>query len=600
MKIILLFLVILMPAITIAQEVPEESLALQYFQAGEFGKAVVIYEKLYEATKNSAYYDFYFTCLLKVKQYDRAEDLVKQLMRSNSNNYIYPVDLGRVYRERGEQAKSDDLYNRLIRELPANDFVIKDLAITLYRAEAYEFSIKALLNGRKLVNDETAFSYDLLSLYRYRKNKPMLIQEYLVILDKNPGILNQAQNVLANIFENQEDYDLLRSALIKRLQKDPQNVVLTEFLIWQYVQQKDFDMAVRQTLALDRRLREDGSRVFELSNLLISNLAYDQAVEALNYLVAKGKESKYYIPAKIDLLNVKTKQLTANRPSQSTLQALESAYLSLLGELGHNAATSFAIRQLAQLQAFYLHKAEEAALQLASMIRISSIPPIIIGQAKLELADVYILTGDLWEAALLYGQVEKQFANEPYGQDAKFRNAKLSYFQGEFIWSKAQLDVLKSSTSQLIANDALNLSLMISDNLQREQDTSALKVYASADLLIFKNEPDKALAVLDSIGILYPDNSLEDDILMARSKIFLKQGDFSKAEIHLKSLANQYSTGLWGDDAVFMLAELYETKLNDPEKAIALYQRIITEFPGSLYVAEARKRFRQLRGDKLS
>lgn len=598
-KIAFLFFIILAPAISFAQVNSDEALAVQYFQAGEFDKAAVIYEKLYNSTRNRAYYDPYFASLLKTKQYDRAEDLARRLMKSDPDNYTYPVDLGRVYQERGEQAKSDELYNKLVRELPANDFTIKDLAITFYRAEAYDFSIKALLNGRKLVNNETAFSYDLLSLYRYRKDKPMLIQEYLVLLDINPGVLPQAQNVLANILEDKEDYDLLRSALLRRLQKDPQNVTLTEFLTWQYIQQKDFDMALRQTLALDRRLREDGSRLFELSRVLISNQAYDQAIEALNYLVAKGKDNRYYIPAKIDQLNVKARQLTANKFSKTDLQALENDYLSLLDEFGRNAGTSFAIRQLANLQAFYLQKSGEAARQLASMIEIPGIPPVIIGQAKLELGDVYILTGEVWEAALLYGQVEKQFANEPYGQEAKFRNARLSYFQGDFTWSKAQLDVLKSSTSQLIANDALNLSLTISDNLQGERDTAALKKYAVADLLIFKNEPEEALAILDSMNILYPGNSLEDDILMAKSKIFIKQGDFSRAMTQLQTIADQYSTGLWGDDAVFMLAELFESKLNNPEKALELYQRIITDFPGSLYVIEARKRFRLLRGDKL-
>src|SRR5690606_27361519 len=163
-------------------------------------------------------------------------------------------------------------------------------------------------------------------------------------------------------------------------------------------------------------------------------------------------------------------------------------------------------------------------------------PPLILAQTKLELADIYILTGDVWEAVLLYGQVEKQFANEPYGHEAKFKNAKLSYYQGDFIWAKAQLDVLKGSTSQLIANDALNLSLLISDNIQNEHDTAALLLYSKADLLIFKNQKDEALSVLDSINILYPGNSLADDILMARSRIFISNNDLKQASIHLQNI----------------------------------------------------------------
>lgn len=595
----LLLLMALSSSGLMAQINSEEALAVQFFQTGEFDKAAVIYEKLFNRTKNPGYYDPLFTCYLKTKQYDEAEDLAKKLLKANPGNYTYAVDVGRIYQERGEQEKANDWFNKLIRELPANEFAIKDLAITFYRAEGYDFSVKALLNGRKLLNDESAFSYDLLSLYRFRKDKPMLIQEYLVVLNTNPDILPQAQNVLAAILEDKADYDLLKTALLRRLQKDPQNVAYTEFLTWQYIQQKEFDMAIRQTLALDRRLKEDGQRVFELSRLLLSNQAYDQAIEALNYLVAKGSEGKFYIPAKIDLLDAKTKQLTANKFNQADLLDLEKGYMSLLTEFGRSANTSFAIRKLANLQAFYLQKPMEAAEQLSQLVEMPGISPLVLAQAKLELGDIYILTGEVWEAVLLYGQVEKQFTNEPYGQEAKFKNAKLSYFQGDYVWSKAQLDVLKSSTSQLIANDALNLSLLISDNLQNESDTAALKKYSYADLLIFKNQPDKALALLDSLNILYPGNSLADDILMAKSKIFLKNNETDKAVAQLHEIADKHVSDLWGDDALFMLADLYETKLNQPAKALELYQKIITDFPGSLYVIEARKRFRMLRGDKL-
>ncbi|HEY1010919.1 MAG: tetratricopeptide repeat protein [Daejeonella sp.] len=598
-RIIVLLLVLLAWTPVHAQLSSDEALAVQYFQTGEFEKAAVIYEKLFNRTKNAGHYDPYFICLLKTKQYDEAEALAKKLLKSNPGNYTYAVDIGRVFQERGEQEKSTEWFNKLIRDMPANEFAIKDLAITFYRAEGYDFSIKALLNGRKILNDENAFSYDLLSLYRYRKDKPMLVQEYLSLLERNPEVLRQAQNVLANILEDKSDYDMLKTALLRRLQKDAQNIAYTEFLTWQYIQQKEFDMALRQTLALDRRLKEDGSRVFELSRLLLSNHAYDQVVESLNYLITKGSDGKYYIPAKIDLLNTKSKQLTSDKFSRPELAALESDYISLLQEFGRSSGTSFAILQLANLQAFYLQKPQDAAENLSEMIELPGIPPLILAQAKLELGDIYILTGEVWEAALLYGQVEKQFSNDTYGQEAKYKSAKLSYFQGDYAWSKAQLDVLKSSTSQLIANDALNLSLLISDNLQNETDTAALKKYSYADLLIFKNQPDRALILLDSLNILYPGNSLADDILMAKSKVYLKKNEIDKAVTQLYEIVEKHSSELWGDDAIFVLADLYENKLSQPAKALELYQKIITDFPGSLYVIEARKRFRLLRGDKL-
>jgi tetratricopeptide (TPR) repeat protein len=600
MKRIIFFLILIISSLSLkAQLSSEEALAMQYFQSGDFEKAALLYEKLFNRTKNINFYDPYFNSLLKIKQFNEAEKLSRSLLKSNPGNFTYSVDIGRIYQEKGDQEKAVEWFNTLIRTMPANEFAIKDLAITFYRAEAYDFSIRAFITGRKLLNNENAFNYDLLSLYRFRKDKPNLIQEYINLLITNPEALPQAQSVLGNILEGSEDFDQLRSSILRRLQKEPQNIVMTEFLTWQYIQQKDFDMALRQIFALDRRLKEDGNRVFDLSRLLISNQAFEQAIESLNYLVSKGAENKYYIPAKIELLNVKTRQLTSIKFSQESLINLENDFNSLLNDYGRSSGTVFAIRQLANLQAYYLGKPAAAAQQLEKLLELNGLPPQIIGQTKSDLGDIYILTGEIWEAALIYGQLEKAYANEPLGQEARYKNAKLAYYQTDFIWAKAQLDVLKSSTSQLIANDALNLNLLISDNLQNETDTAALRKYAYADLMIFKNQSDKALKTLDSINVLFPGNSLADDIFMAKSKIFIKNNEFNLAIEQLMGIIENYPTELWGDDALFILADIYETKLNQPAKALELFQKIITDFPGSLYVIEARKRFRKLRGDKL-
>ncbi len=600
MKKIIFFLILIISSLGLkAQLSSEEALAIQYFQSGDFEKAAMLYEKLFNRTKNTSFYDPYFNSLLKLKQFNEAEKLSRSLFKSNPENFTYSVDIGRIYQEKGDQEKALEWFNTLIRTMPANEFAIKDLAITLYRAEAYDFSIRAFITGRKLLNNENAFNYDLLSLYRFRKDKPNLIQEYINLLSTNPEALPQAQSVLGNILEGSEDFNQLRTSILRRLQKEPQSIVMTEFLTWQYIQQKDFDMALRQTFALDRRLKEDGNRVFDLSRLLISNQAFDQAIESLNYLVSKGANNKYYIPAKIELLNVKTRQLTSIKFSKENLIHLENDFNALLNEFGRSSGTVFAIRQLANLQAYYLEKPAVAAQQLEKLLEINGLPSQIIGQIKSDLGDIYILTGEVWEAALLYGQLEKAYANEPLGQEARYKNAKLAYYQADFIWAKAQLNVLKSSTSQLIANDALNLNLLISDNLQNEADTAALRKYAYADFMIFKNQSDKALTILDSISVLFPGNSLADDIFMAKSKIFIKNNDFNQAIEQLMGIIENYPTELWGDDAVFILADIYETKLNQPAKALELFQKIITDFPGSLYVIEARKRFRKLRGDKL-
>lgn len=603
MKALIFILFLVSSSFLCFAQTTEDVLAGQYVQSGEFEKALNIYQKLFNQGRDHAqYYDAYFNTLIKLKKYDEAEKLAKKMAGANKGNYSYQIDIGRVLRERGQLEKTAELYNNLIKSLPKDESAIRDLSITFYRADAYEFSVKTLLSGRKLLNDETAFSFDLLALYRYQKNKEMLVYEYVNILgkDANVQLISQAKNVFSTLFESSEDYDVLKSALLRKLQKDPQNIAYSELLAWQYIQQKEFDMALKQIIALDKRLKEDGDRVYDLITIFIKNKAYEQAVEGLEYLLTKGPSGPYYVPAKIQILYTKNQQLITGKFSQEELMELEKDYLNLLQEFGKTRNTVFAIRQLASLQASHLNKAKTAEVLLEEALKIPGLTAAIIGEIKLELGDIYILTGEKWEAALIYGQVEKGFANEPLGQEAKFKNAKLSYYQGDFIWAKAQLDVLKSSTSQLIANDALNLSLLIAENTESEIDTNALRIYARSDFLIFINQYDKALKTLDSIKILYPENALEDDILMSKARIFQKQNLPDKSIEQLNLIVASHSNDLWADDALFMLAEIYEVSLNDKAKASDYYQKIIIDFPGSLYVTEARKRFRLLRGDNPS
>ena len=281
----LLVSVFLFSIVAKGQLVSDEALAAQYYQSGDVDKALALYQKLFNKTKDPVFYDPYFTCLLRTKKYAAAEQLAKRQFKNNPTNNIYAVDLGRVYEEQGEHTKVSEWYTKLIKQLPKNEFAIKSLASAFYKVGAYEYAIKTFLEGRDLLKNENAFSSDLIDLYRFRKEKGMLTQEYLNALAINPAILEQTESTLASVFEDKQDYDALKTTLLKRLQKDPQNVVFTELLTWQFVQQKDFAMALKQTLALDKRLNEQGDRVYDLSKLLVDNGAYDQAIEALNYLV---------------------------------------------------------------------------------------------------------------------------------------------------------------------------------------------------------------------------------------------------------------------------------------------------------------------------
>jgi tetratricopeptide (TPR) repeat protein len=572
-------------------------LARQFTNNGELQKALDIYQKLYKKD-NDAYFPYYISGLLSLKKFEEAESVTKKMLRKHPGDYQYSITLGRVYTQKGEADKANAVYDDLIKNLPADAGEISNLATQFYQAENVDYAIKIFMQGRKLLNNDNLYSFELINLYRYKRDKPALVEEYLNFLPSNPAFITQAENTLSSMFEGTADYDMLKTALFKRIQKDPQQTIYVDMLTWGFLQQKEFDQALNQSLALSRRQNDDGNSIFDLCQTLISNEAYDTAIRGYEYIISKGKEKSLYIPAKIELINTKNLLVTAGKYTQADLLSLEKDYMDLLGEFGKTSSTVFAMQRLAKLQAFKLHKLPEAQKLLEEAIAIPNIKLNLLNSCKLDLGDVYLLNRQPWEATLLYSQVETAYPNTSIGQDAKFRNAKLAYYTGDFTWAKGQLDVLKAATSQLIANDAINLSLLITDNLVADTSGNALKMYARADEKIFEEQPEKAVQVLDSIDVKYPGNSLSDDILMAKARILIQQKNYSDAVAPLKKIFDEHPFNLWADDAVFMLGDIYENHLNNKEQAKAYYQKIITDYAGSLWINEARKRFRLLRGDK--
>jgi tetratricopeptide (TPR) repeat protein len=255
---------------------------------------------------------------------------------------------------------------------------------------------------------------------------------------------------------------------------------------------------------------------------------------------------------------------------------------------------------LAHLQAFYLGKKDEAIIRLKDIVNKTSGKPLEIAEAKLELADILILQGDMWEPSLLYGQIEKDFKQDVIGQEAKFKNAKLSFYRCEFEWAQTQMDVLKASTTKLISNDAIALSILIMDMSGLDTTYDALATYARADLYFYQNQFDLSMKCLDSLETKYTDHPVLDDVKYKKAEIALKKGDYEKAVGYFNEVVTKFGTDILADDALFKMGDIYERKLNNPEKAGECYKAIIKDHKDSIYVVEARKRFNQLNGDKVN
>lgn len=604
MKTLRLLLLLFFPLLLQAQPGQTNAeLANQYYSTGEFEKARVYFEKFYDKDPFSAYPN-YLQCLLKLKEYDDAEKLIRKQAKKFPADPSVRLDLGTLYEERQEPEKAKKVYTDAIKNLQPDINQVNLLGNAFNRRQQYAYAADTYLQGRKLMKGAYPFAFELAEAYAQTGNFSGMVNEYLDMLAYNPAFLNNVQTILQNRIANDLSgnmSELVRQALLRKIQKSPDETIYSEFLYWLFLQEKDYESAFIQARGLDKRLSEDGSRLLSLGRTALSNREYSTAEKCFQYVIDKGEGSPNYITGRIELINTVNERITGSGEyTAADLQKLEADYEKALAELGRNAATAPLIRGYAHLCAFYLHQTEKAEQLLQETIEFPNLKPQFRAECKLELADVYVFDGQVWEAALLYGQVDKDFKNDALGREAKYRNARLSYYLGEFDWAKDQLKVLKAATSQLISNDALSLGLLISDNTNLDTSTTALLMFSRADLLDFQNKDSLALQTLDSILSEFPEHSLTDEIWYKKAQMARSKGRFADAAGLFQEIIDKYPDDILADDALFQMAELYETKLNDKEKAKTLYELLLTKYPGSLYVVDARKRFRVLRGDKVN
>jgi tetratricopeptide (TPR) repeat protein len=582
----------------------EEQLGVQYYNNRELDKALATFEVLFSKNPSQFNYLYYTNTLFELKDFDKAEKVIKKQLKASPNDPHFQVDLGYLYIMQGEITKGRKMYENCLKDLQPDKMQIYNLTYAFSNRRETDYVIRTYLRGRALLNDPSAFSFELAYTYEMLGSTEQMIDEYLNLILSNPQqislVENRLQAWLSDDVDNTKN-DTYRAVLLKKSQQNPDELLYNELLLWHSVQQKDFPFALVQAKALDRRYGENGQRVFDLAALCVSNENYVAAIDGYKYIIKKNNGSDLAMRSRIELINTEFRQYKSLFvQDRNKLLLMQQDYVSLLNELGKTPFTVPMILNLAHLQAFYLGETDQAIELLLQAISISKISLASQAECKLELADIYLFSDEQWEATLLYSQVEKTFKNEPLGHEAKFRNAKLSFYIGEFGWALAQLDVLKAATSKLIANDALELSLMISDNIEEDSLTVPLSMYAKADLLEFRNRDSDALAVLDSISVLYPMHSIADNVLFKKAEIYSKNGKFDMAATNYSEIIEKYQYDLLADDALFNLAGLYENQLNNKSKAMELYEKILTQFPGSLYVVEARKHFRALRNDAVN
>ncbi|WP_198440096.1 tetratricopeptide repeat protein [Pareuzebyella sediminis] len=594
MKLFAFLTVMVFSLMTYAQN---DFLAKQYFSDGDFEKAVVYYEKLVE--KNPRRTDYAEGLIATYQQLERYDDAEKFLLQKIEEDNMYPtlfIELGYNYTLQDLSEKADAYYEKAIATIEENPNYGYGIG---YRFQKYALLDQALKAYQKAMtlSPQLDYHYQMARIYGEQGNVEKMYESYLQLISEGR---TSKSNVLRNIDDfitsdaQSENNIKFKQILLKNAQKNP-DILWNELLSWLFVQQKQYDSAFRQEKAIYKRVDVASMQRLEtLADLALADKETETAREIFEYIVSNTNDEVTKLNAQLNLID-----LTLLDANDRQMDAVQKQFESLIEIHGYKSKTL-------QLQVAYANfltfKRDTPAIAIDILKKSLELPLNNRGRAfiKLALGDILVYDRKFNEALIYFSQIQRNLKNDVLGQNARFKVAQTSFYKGDFDWAFTQLKVLRGSTSQLIANDAMQLSLLISDNSLEDSTQTALKKYARADLLAYQNNTKEAIAAFDDILQNHKGEKIEDEALLKQGKLLEQLAEYDAAELNYKKIIEFYGSDILADDAHFALAELYKNILNRPEKAKALYERIIYNYRDSYYFPQARKNFRILRGDLIN
>ena len=576
-------------------------MANEYYNLGEVDKANELYQTLAKSPENiPLIHKNYLNVLIDLNDYKAAEKYIDRVLKWYPQSINYQIDKGMILVMADKLNEADEFMTAFIDILSSDPFQTRRAVQYMIRQQMPDYAVLALLTARARSQDPFLYAIDLANIYRMQNNKQKMVEEYLNFAIQNPRNLQYVKNTFQALLTEPEDLDGLERMLFDMVQTNPDNEVYAEMLIWVSLQQKNFYGAFIQARAVDKRLQLGGGKVLNVGVIALNNDDYDNAIMIFDYLVQNYKETNIGIQAQLYGIRARERRVKTKYPVDLLeVENLILEYDRFINSFPQNYSTNQASLNKAKLYAHYLDNNDSAIKIINELIRQPRLNRNLLAQAKLDLADIYILDDQPWESALLYAQVDKTMKESPLGYEAKLKNAKLAYYRGEFELAQSLLDILKMATSREIANDALALSIFIQSNTALDTSTVAMEKYADIELLMYQNKIDAALEDIDLMLEEFEGHELTDDLLYLKSSILKEKGEILEATIVLYLIAKDYSEGLLGASAYYELGTLYEDYLMDEDKALEIYTDFLKKYPGSIYTADARKRLRILRGDPI-
>ena len=569
-----------------------EQLAQYYYDKGDFEKAKISYEELLQSVpQNYQYFIRTIDCYQQLKQFEVAEKAIQTRLDKYKQSSLL-VELGYNFKIQQQEEKAQKYFEQALAKIKSNPNEVYGIANSFEKKVLLDYALQAYKTAVQL-QPNFNFNYQMGLLYGQLGNTDMMISTFLdeAFVHQESTIL--IQNQFSRFMTDEGDAGFsanLRKALITRTQKN-QDVYWNQFLSWFYTQQKEFGKAFVQEKAIYKRNPESLNAIINLAQLAIDEKDDTTATTILEFVLENTTEIELLVQANTYLMQVKI-----DTTSEKDWPNLETELSALISKYGISPFTLSLQLMQAHFLTFNLKKPEAGKTIVRAALELQ-LDEYETAKAKMELADILLYEAKFNQALLYYSQIENDLKNDAVAHEASLKAAKTSYFKTDLEWALKQFKELKSASTQLIANDALEYFLLINDNTVADSTQVALKAFAKADYLEYQNRNQEAIQAFQVILKQFKGQEIEAVTNLRLGKLFEKIGEFSLSLPQYQNIIEQHSDGIYVDEALYFSAELYKNQMQLPDKAKPLYEKIIFNHQDSIYFVEARRKFRELRGD---
>lgn len=584
-----IFLIIALFSVSFVFCQNSSSLAESYFREGEYEKASQIYESLEKNNPfNTRYLKRLITCYQETSNYEKAADLLQKKLLNNPSQQYLRIEIGYNFDRQQKTALAKKEYDFAIDAITSDPSLGGIMGRMFQQNNLLDYAIEAYSKTMRLYKN-ASYEFQIAQIYGEKGEFEKMFDSYTQLIDKDENYLGGVQRFTSRYINEDATNSnniAFKKSLLKKSISNPKNV-WNELLSWLFTKQKEYGKAFIQEKALFNRDPAYIETVFRLAKIAFENNDITTAKKCFDFILEKTNFIEEKITAELYLLRIAVKNTTRNSTSlfEKTLQ-----------EYGVNRNSLEIQLEFADYLTFKRNNPSKAIEVLEKALLLST-SKFKNARIKLKLGEVLVFTGRFNKALLYFSQVQTQLKNHPLSQQARFKVAQTSYFKGDFKWAKSQLKILKGSTTQLIANDAVDLFLVISDNEPKDSIPSGLLDFAKADLLAYQNKNTEAIAIYSAMAQKYQGQNIEDDVLFNQAALYLKENQYENTISNLLKIISINAEGILVDDSYYLLAEVYKNKIKDTEKASEYYQKIIFEKPSSIYLVDARKKYREIRGD---